>query len=404
MERPWKSNCPNLNSLFPETMATVCMACINHWYKSPFFYFPEKSTSAFVTTMHDSSHHQNDSDNGIPDTRDTGNRKKCETQDGFETGSSFEDKFNSCVGIKTFHTQTSRHAEPEVNALDYSEGWQERLLEKAKEMKAKHLARKRKVLQKRLVDEQTLEEKRCLVELYGSTGTRRNKSNKHEGINWDNNGSWLMGSGYESPTGSLHKDISMGIYMDNHESQRVDGGSGYGYPRTNTDKRHVSYGIDIDKEDRTNMDNHGYQATQSDGKYLKRVGSSYENFRNNPVIIQPYRLEKFNSTKDEILLQRLNLDLDAAELPDQLRELIPRPKSAPSIPSKCRKYVLVATDSETTSCDRPAPTALEEMLMSQRFPKSNLGQFRSRSCSPLVSEIRRPCSLQKMQNVNMSCK
>ena len=226
------------------------------------------------------------------------------------------------------------------------------------------------------------------MELYGSTGTRRNKSNKCEGINWDNNGSWLMG-----------KDISMGIYMDNHESQRVDRGSDYGYPGTNTDKRHVSYGIDIDKEDRTNMDNHGYQATQSDGKYLKRVGSSYENFRNNPVIIQPYRLEKY-----EILLQRLNLDLDAAELPDQLRELIPRPKSAPSIPSKCRKYVLVATDSETTSCDRPAPTALEEMLMSQRFPKSNLGQFRSRNCSPLVSEIRRPCSLQKMQNVNMSCK
>ena len=157
--------------------------------------------------------------------------------------------------------------------MDYSEGWQERLLEKAKEMKAKHLARKRKVLQKRLVDEQTfIAEKRCLVELYGSTGTRRNKSNKHEGINWDNNGSWLMG-----------KDISMVIYMDNHESQRVDGGSGYGYPGTNTDKRHVSYGIDIDKEDRTNMDNHGYQATQSEGKYLKRVGSSYENFRNNPV-------------------------------------------------------------------------------------------------------------------------
>ena len=71
------------------------------------------------------------------------------------------------------------------------------------------------------------------------------------------------------------------------------------------------------------MDNHGYQATQSDGKYLKRVGSSYENFRNNPVIIQPYRLEKFNSTKDEILLQRLNLDLDAAELPDHSRTQSP---------------------------------------------------------------------------------
>jgi hypothetical protein len=112
------------------------MACINHH----FFYFPEKSTGAFVTTMHGSNVHQNDSDNGIPDTRGTGNRKKYETQDGFETGSSFEGKFNSCVGIKTFHTQTSRHAEPEVNALDYSEGWQERLLEKAKEMKAKSFA------------------------------------------------------------------------------------------------------------------------------------------------------------------------------------------------------------------------------------------------------------------------
>ena len=57
-----------------------------------------------------------------------------------------------------------------------------------------------------------------------------------------------MSSDYESPTGSVHKDISMGIYMDNHESQRVDKGSGYGYPGTNMDKRHVSYGIDMDKE------------------------------------------------------------------------------------------------------------------------------------------------------------
>ena len=121
------------------------------------------------------------------------------------------------------------------------------------------------------------------------------------------------------------------------------------------------------------MDNHGYQATQSEGKYLKRVGSSYENFRNNPVIIQPYRLEKFNSTKDEILLQRLNLDLDAAELPDQLRELIPRPKSAPSIPSKCRKYVLVATDSETTSCDRPAPTGAGRNVNVTKISKVQLG-------------------------------
>ena len=52
--------------------------------------------------MHDSNDHQNDSDH----TRGTGNRKKYETQDGFETGSSFEGKFNSCIGIKTFHTQT----------------------------------------------------------------------------------------------------------------------------------------------------------------------------------------------------------------------------------------------------------------------------------------------------------
>jgi hypothetical protein len=43
-----------------------------------------------------------------------------------------------------------------------------------------------------------------------------------------------MSSDYESPTGSLHKDISMGIYMDNHESQRVDKGSGYWISRNPT--------------------------------------------------------------------------------------------------------------------------------------------------------------------------
>jgi hypothetical protein len=50
------------------------MACINHH----FFYFPEKSTGAFVTTMHDSNDHQNDSDNGflIPEVRGIGRNTK----------------------------------------------------------------------------------------------------------------------------------------------------------------------------------------------------------------------------------------------------------------------------------------------------------------------------------------
>jgi hypothetical protein len=301
----------------------------------------------------------------IPDGKNVEKRRKHERR--------FEDKFNSSVSIKKFYTETSRHTVLQASALDYSEGWQDRRLEKAREIKTKQSERKRKVLQKRLVDKQTLEEKRCLVELYGSTGTGTNRTNKTERIHLDNNGPWLMDNGHEL----LHSDVS---------------------------KRHGPYRIDIDKDDTNNTDTTGYQPIRSDGKELKRVRSSYENFKNNPVIIQPYRLEKFNSTKDEIFLEGLNLDINTTELPDRLLELIPRPKSAPSIPSKCRKYVLVSNDSENTH-DIPEPTALEEMLMFQRFPKSDLGKLRSRSSSPrLVSEIRRPYSLQKIQNVNMSCK
>ena len=332
--------------------------------------FSAKPTGASVSTMYDSNDcHINDV-HDIPDGKNVEKRRKHERQHGCEIGGRFEDKFNSSVSIKKFYTETSRHTE--ASALDYSEGWQDRRLEKAREMKTKQSERKRKVLQKRLVDKQTLEEKRCLVELYGSTGTSTNKTNKTERINLDN-GSWLMDNGHEL----LHSDVS---------------------------KRNGSYRIDIDKDDTNNTDTTGYQPIRSDGKELKRVRSSYENFKNNPVIIQPYRLEKFNSTKDEIFLEGLNLDINTTELPDRLLELIPRPKSAPSIPSKCRKYVLVSNDSENTH-DIPEPTALEEMLMFQRFPKSDLGKLRSRSSSPrLVSEIRRSYSLQKVQNVNMSCK
>ena len=364
------------------------------------FSFSEKSNGAIVAEISDSNDHQNDSDDGSPDGKGKANGRKHERQDVFDLRCSFEDNFDSFAGVRRLHTVTSGRAEAEVNALDYSEGWQERLLDKTRGMKEKHFERKQKVLQKRLVDKHTLEEKRCLVELCGSTGTYRDKTSKSEEINWDNRGCRWMDDNYELP--------KHGIGMGKPESQGVVG-SNYGPQGISEDnrgikmgKRQESYGINMSKEDKIDMDNHGYQATH--GSDLKRVRSSYENFKNNPVIIQPYRLEKFNSTKDELLLQGLNIDLEAAELPDQLQEFISRPKSAPSIPSKCRKYVLVGSDSETTR-NRPAPTALEETLMLERFPnKSNLGKFRSRSCSPFVSQIRRPRSLQKIQNVDMSCK
>lgn len=328
---------------------------------TPMCSFSEKSNGAFVATIQDSNGRQNDSEDDNSDGKDKTNRQKHERRVAFEPSCSFEGKFDSFTSARKLRTDTSRRAEAEVNALDYSEGWQERLLYKAREVKEKHLERKRKVLQKRLVDKHTLEEKRCLVELYGSSGTYRDTTHKSE---------------------------------DQHQ------GFNQGDPGINMDKRHESCGINVSKEDRIEVDNH--QAAR--GSDLKHVRSSYENFKNNPVIIQPYRLEKFNPTKDDVLLQDLNLDLETAELPDQLQDLISRPKSAPSIPSKCRKYVLVGSESDSAR-DRPAPTPMEEMLMSERFPtKSNLGQVKSRSCSPFVPQIRRPRSLQKLQKIDMSCK
>ena len=299
--------------------------------------FLVKSTNDLVSEMHDI--------HDIPDANKiTKKRRERERQHGFE--SRLEEKFNHLFYVERFHRETSRNVESSC-ALDYGEGWQERRLEKTRAMKAKHLERKQKILQKRLVDKQTIEDKKHLVELYGSTVKGRPES---------------------------------------HE--------------VNVDKTHGSYGINMNKEDRSNIDNRANQTTQSDGKDLKRVKSNYENFKNNPVIIQPYRLERSDSTKDELLLQELNVDLNTTELPDRLLELIPRPKSAPSIPSKCRKYVLVDNDSQK-SRNTPVPTALEEMLMLQRFPNSDLGKSKSRSCSPFVSQIKRPYLLQKMQDVDM---
>jgi hypothetical protein len=269
--------------------------------------------------------------------------KKQNRQDCVKTGLSLEDKFDRLFYVDGFQRQMRKGIEK--SGLDYSEGWQERRLEKARQMKAKHLERKEKVSRKRLVDQQMLEEKQHLVELCGSK-----VKNKHE---------------------------SNGV---------------------NVDKTLGSNGIEVDKEDK--IYGRRYQATQSDGKDLKPVKSYYENFKNNPVIIQPFRLG--DATKDELLLRELNVDVNTTELPDRLLELIPRPKSAPSIPSKCRKYVLVANDSEK-SPETPVPTALEEMLMLQRFPKSDLGKSRSRSCSPFVSETKRPYTLRKIQDVNLSC-
>ena len=353
-------------------------------------------------------------------------RSKAKRQNILKTSSNVEKRRQiSCIERKALRTGMSEHARR--NVLDYSDGWQERLLEKTKKVKAKHLERKRKVLRKRVFDEQTLEEKRCVLELYGLIGTDKGKSDKPEGINMDKYESLFVNDGYEGHR-LPNSDISEEVYMKRLESsrisvdrfRRIEEDNAYGSLRIITGKdslsydkmdscleineRHWSGGMKKDKGKisvRAHLDDPRYADIQSDGKYLKHTRSSYENFKSNPVIIQPYRLEKFNSQKDELLLHRLNLDFESAKLPDHLLELIPRPKSAPSIPSKCRKYVLVANDSEKTQ-GKPEPTALEETLILQRFPKSNFEKLRG--SSPLVHEIRRPHTLQRMRNINMSCK
>ena len=264
---------------------------------------------------------------------------------------------------RIFYTEKPTLVNLKENNFDYGEGWQNRHLERTKERKAKYLERKRRVVQKQMVDKKALEEKRISVEPYGSRGIQSDKVNETKGIDRDNDGSWLVHSGFESPQGG-------------------------------------PFWINMDKEDRINRDNNGHHAAQYGEQDLKPVKSSYENFRNNPVIIQPYRLGKLNTTEDVLLR---DFDIDPQELPDHLLDFIPRPKSAPSIPSKCRKYVLVANNSETTR-DRPAPTVLEEMLMLQRFPNSKIGQIGTKNCAPFISELRKTYSPQKLQNINMPCK
>ncbi|XP_028398309.1 uncharacterized protein LOC114521934 [Dendronephthya gigantea] len=375
-----------------------------------------KLSSAVPPTM--MLQHPNTQQSGVEDDilRATERRKnKPKRQNIFKADDNVEEKRQSSfVERKLLHRGMSEHANG--NVLDYSDGWQERILEKAKEVKAKHLERKRKVLEKRVFDEKTLEEKRCVLQMYGSTGTDRGKSDKPEGINKDINASLFQ----------PNSCISKGLYMERLESprisinrlRRIEGDTTYGSPRITIDKdsssheskelcleikeRHKFRGTKKDQaelSERVHSDDPGYEEIQSDGKDLKHVRSSYEHFKSNPVIIQPYRLEKYNSQKDELLLHELNLDFESAKLPDHLLELIPRPKSAPSIPSKCRKYVLVSNDSEKTQ-DKPEPTALEETLLLQRFPKSNLDKLRG--SSPLVHEVRRSHTLQRMQKINMS--
>ena len=374
-----------------------------------------------VTKTSDSNNDSQDGEQDISVEKGNERRIKPREQVVIHLGNRFKEQHETGGVIEEMFDSARPSRSLEANAVDYSEGWQERLLEKARELKGKHLERKRKVLEKLEAERRTLEEKRYEVERYGST---RMHKDKYEGIDMDNYGSlWInMDNGRESPR--IHDDITnktQGIFVDKDESRTINLGGfqrtrlddGYvsletsrdtDFERINIVKRHRSRGINRDKSGSSrgiNMDNEGYSDMRSDGKDLNRVKSSYVDFKNNPVIIQPYRLEKFASAKDEISHHGLNVDLDATELPDHLSELIPRPKSAPSIPSKCRKYVLVDSKSGS-SRDKPEPTALEEMLMLQRFKKLNL-KPRSSSNFPQVLQIRRPHSLQKIQRANVSC-
>lgn len=378
----------------------------------PFSHFLEKPSGACVTTMEDSSEvvQQDDSNHAIP-YPDEGKNSPClkhESENVVENVGGLQEEYSRyCSRNKMYYTDISRYFQPAgASTLDFSDGWHERRLKRCREMKAKQLERKQRILEKRLFDKLALEKKRI--------GSHMNESEKSERNNWVDSEFLLAGGGYEFLR-SIYLDENVSpkahkgggcrfscIYGDHVQATDVYQSSDNRTHGSNMDKRHGSHGIDMGGIGEIILDNNEFPQVSRSDRQVKQVRSSYENFKNNPGISQPYRLEKNNSFK-EVFPQGLNLDIE--ELPDQLAELIARPKSSPSIPSKCRKYVLVATESETTR-DRPVPTFLEETLMLQRFPKSNTvaGKYRSRSFSPPLAEIRRPYSVQKMQKVNMSCK
>lgn len=173
----------------------------------------------------------------------------------------------------------------------------------------------------------------------------------------------------------------------------------YGSSRTVSVTNNKMEGVNMTKIDRKVCG--GIQSKQED---INRAKSQYEMLKNKPVITHPYRLEKPHTSKSDVaLLQEAAANCDYAELPTQLWHLIPRPKSAPSIPSKCRKFVLVSNESKSDRDKRPEPTAFEKILMLQRFPNTTLQCSRSRSCSPVLRKSRPIKSLYEVQNVNTTC-
>lgn len=152
----------------------------------------------------------------------------------------------------------------------------------------------------------------------------------------------------------------------------------------------------------TTRDNLFDHSPQEDEAKKGRSWSNFENFKNNPHIFQPYRLRKFDSCTDEDTswITALHVDPDSPYSADGLFDLLPRPKSAPSIPSKCRKYMLVASESSEDVRNKPSLTPLEETLMLKRFPKSKL---KPRTASPLYSGSRRLYSVSKTQTSPISC-
>lgn len=127
-----------------------------------------------------------------------------------------------------------------------------------------------------------------------------------------------------------------------------------------------------------------------------RSWSNFENLKNNPQLFQPYRLRKFSSSTDEDTswLTALQVDPETPYSADGIFDLLPRPKSVPSIPSKCRQYMLVASEASEDVRNKPALTPIEETLMFKRFPKSKLKPS---------SGSRRPHSVSKMQTSPISC-
>lgn len=190
-------------------------------------------------------------------------------------------------------------SQSERNVGVYGEGWQDRFLERTKASREKRLERERKVIERRRVEQEALEEKRRSV-----LGVNKCLTAERD---------------VDKPSASPDSNLS-------------------------------------EKEE-----------------HLKNK-SCFESFKNNPAIFQPYRLGKFNSRQEEDKdwVHLLQFDPESSCLAEDILDLLPRPKSAPSIPSKCRKYILVASESKKVR-NKPLLTPFEETLMFQRFPKLKFG-------------------------------